>query len=379
MKKVGLTLILLILAAAVLYAFRLNGRRPAAPEETVRVLRGDLIVKEAETGSLEPINVVEIKSEQAGEVKRLYIHAGDTVKAGQPLATIQQESNQARKVAEVRAAIEQERLNLEEAEREWGRAKELFEKGFISRKEMESSEKAKENAKIKHDLAKRQLLLTLGGNRALYEKYLQRDLNSREVDEFTIDSPLSGTVIEVDISEGEIVSSGATAVSGGTTLMRIADLSKMWVKTKINEVNIGRIQVGQPVEVRLDAVPDQVYRGSVVKISPKGEKVNNIVTYEVTIELMNSDQRLMPSMTANIDILTRVEKDVLTLPLNALEKAEGKERVLYRSPTGERQFRAVEVGAKNETMAVIRDGLQEGDLVVIPRKGVGGRGPEDAE
>ncbi len=366
-KTITLTLVIFVLIAGIA-TFRGKGRHAAADEEIVVVKRGDVIAKATETGSLEPTNIAEIKSEQSGEVKKLYVRAGDTIRAGQPLAMIQQESNQARRVAEARAAIEQERLNLEEAERENNRMKELFEKGFVARKELENAQKLRDNAQIKYDLSKRQLLLTLSGNKALYEKYLKRDLTSDEADEFTIYSPLPGTILELNVSVGEIVSSGTSTVTGGTTMMKIADLSKMWVKTQINEVNIGRVEAGQPAEIRLDAIPNQAYHGRVVKISPKGEKNNNIVTYEVTIELDNSDQRLKPSMTANIDIITNVAKDVLYLPLIALNQTDGKNAVTLRLPTGENQVRPITPGLKNETVAAIIEGLKEGDQVILPKQ-----------
>lgn len=366
-KTITFALVILVLIAGAA-AFRGKGRKAAADEEIVVVKRGDVIAKATETGSLEPTNIAEIKSEQSGEVKKLYVRSGDTIQAGQPLATIQQESNQARRVAEARASIEQERLNLDEAERENNRMKELFEKGFVARKELENAQKLRDNAQIKHDLAKRQLLLTLSGNKALYEKYLKRELTSEEADEFTIYSPLPGTILELNVSVGEIVSSGTSTVTGGTTMMKIADLSKMWVKTKINEVNIGQVEAGQPAEIRLDAIPNQVYHGHVVKISPKGEKNNNIVTYEVTIEMDNSDQRLKPSMTANIDIITSVAKDVLFLPLIALNQNDGKAAVTLRLPSGEDQVRPIVLGLKNETVIAITEGLKEGDQVILPKR-----------
>lgn len=359
---------LILVVTIGVYVVRGNKRHLSANEEEVALVkRGDVILKATETGSLEPEHTVEIKSEQSGEVKRLLVRAGDTVKAGQPLVAIQQESNQAKRVAESRAAVEEERLDWEGAEREHERVTELFEKGFVARKEMEEAEKDKINAKIKYDLAKRQLLLTLGGNQALYQKYLKRDLTDQSADEFTIYAPLSGTVIDIEVSEGEIVSSGTSTVTGGTTLMRIADLSRMWVKMKINEVNISQVREGQPVEVRLDAVPGHLYQGKVVKISRKGEKVNNVVTYEVTIGLLGSDPRLMPSMTANVDIITRVAKNVLYLPLTAIVQKGGSDAVTVRLPGGEIVTKPIDVVFKNETVAVVEDGMHEGDQILLPK------------
>ncbi len=365
MKKT--LIVLLLVAAAVAYGVKARPRNPPVIERSaVSVKRGDVIVRATETGSLEPVNIVEIKSEQAGEIKTLHVRAGDAIQTGQPLATLQQESNQARQVAEARAAIEQEQLNWDEAQREKARVARLFEKGFVARVELERAQKAEENAHIRYDLARRQLLLTLGGDAARFEASLSRNLAYPDLEEFVLPSPLSGTVIEVMVSEGEIVSSGTSAVSGGTPLMRIADLSRMWVKTKINEVNVGQLKVEQRAEVRLDAIPDKVYEGTVMKIAPKGETLENVVTYEVMIGLNDSDARLRPSMTANVDIVTDLARDVLYLPRAAVARTEGEATVTLRTPTGETRVQSVRTGIQNETVLVILEGLSEGDSVLLP-------------
>jgi len=163
--KILTFIVIFFLLAVTIYAFRKGDRDVGTNLDVVFVKKGDVIVKAAETGSLEPTNVVEIKSEQAGEVKQFFVQVGDAVKVGQPLATIQPESNQARKVAEARASIEQERLNLEEDQREVHRMEELFAKGFVARKALESAGKNLENTKIRLNLAKHQLLLTLDGDK----------------------------------------------------------------------------------------------------------------------------------------------------------------------------------------------------------------------
>jgi len=370
MRKKIIFIFLLLLLVVMVYAFR-GKRHPAMIEEDhIAVLRGDVIARATETGALVPVNAVEIKSEQAGEVKQFFVQAGSRVTAGTLLATLQPESNQVQRVAEARARVSQGQLSWEDAQTEHQRMSELFAKGFISKKEMEGAKKKAENEKIQYELAKRQLLLTLGSNKALYQKVLKMDLTMEAMDAFSVFSPISGTVLEVNVSEGQIVSSGMSAVTGGTTLMRISDLSKMWIKTKINEVNIGQVQEGQKSEIRLDAIPNKVYQGTVVKISPKGEKNDNVITYEVTIEILNPDQRLMPSMTANVDIITAVEKNVLTLPLIVLTKFNGRDAVLLPSIGEAKKYQLVEVGLKNDTVAVIIKGLSEGDKVLLPKKKV---------
>jgi len=367
MKKSILILAGIIVLSAGVYA-RWDRPEPVVTEETVTVKRGDIAVQIAETGSLEPIRLVEIKSEQSGEVKLLQVSVGDRVKKGEPLAVIQPESNQAKRVAEARAMIDQEALSVEGARLASVRAVDLYKQGFIPRIEMENAERQYQSALLKHQLAKRQLLLTLGGNMALYEKYLNRNMSLQEMDDLTIYSPIEGTVLEMKVSQGEMVTSGTSTVTGGTALMWIADISTMWVKTKINEVNIRQIQEGQGVEVRLDAIPGQLYQGRVVKISPKGEKNNNVVTYDVTISILNSDRRLMPAMTANVDILTDFSRQALYLPITAIVEENGKDAVWVKSAANGKQLKKIEVGIKNETSIVVTQGLNEGAMVILPTR-----------
>ena len=147
--------------------------------------------------------------------------------------------------------------------------------------------------------------------------------------------------------------------------MTLADLTRMIVTTKINEVNISRVAVDQAVEIRLDALPGKVFHGTVAAISPHGEKADSIVTYDVRIELDNKEQQLRPMMTANVDILTDVLADVIALPLEALRLENGDD-VVQVLASGGRLTRKVRVGLRTESQAVIVHGLNEGDTVVIP-------------
>lgn len=364
-----LSILLVILAAvavgvALLYNNRIGRPKPESPGKVVTVQRGDIVVKVAETGSLEPLSVVEIKSEQSGEVKRLFIKEGEKVSAGQRLAIIQQESSQARQAAQFRANLEEERLNMEEAKRELERQRALAAKGFASQKEVELAEKNDEKSKVRYSLAKRQLLLVFGGNREILKQYLQRGLSSEALDQFAIVSPASGTVIALNVQEGEIIASGTATVGGGTALMKIADLSRMRTKSRINEVNITSVQTGQPVEIRLDALPGRLYHGTVIGISPQGERINNVVTYEVTMEVTDADSMLKPSMTANVDIVTGTYEDVLYLPIEALDRREGRD-IVYVEKDGVSRAQPVQILTRTESLAVIAEGVEENDRVVV--------------
>ena len=339
--------------------------RPSEQPRIVAVKRTAIQTRVSETGTLEPARTLEIKSQVSGEVRRLYVTEGQRVSPQQRLAAIQQEPTEARQVAQLRAALEEERVNLEQAQRERERMSMLLEKGFVSHREVENAEQDYQRATVRRDLAQRQVLLALGGNQELYHRYLERDLSSDKLEEFLILAPAGGTVLELKAQPGELITSGTATVGGGTVLMTIADLSRMVVKTKVNEVNIGRVAVGQPVEVRLDALPGHMFSGSVTAISPRGEKTDSIVTYEVKIEMDNKKQQLRPLMTANVDILTDVLPDVITLPLEALQLENGDD-IVYVLVNGGRLPRKVRVGLRTDSHAVIVHGLKEGETVVIP-------------
>ncbi len=136
----------------------------------------------------------------------------------------------------------------------------------------------------------------------------------------TIKAPMAGTVTLLAIEEGEIVTSGRSAFSQSPPLMTIADLSKMVVKTYINEVDMERLSENQRAEIKVDAYQEKKYEGRVYEISPSGQEQDNIISFEVMIEVVGSPSELRPGMSADVDIITYEEKNVLLLPLDALMK-----------------------------------------------------------
>ena len=335
--------------------------------QIVIVNRGSLQTRVSETGSIQPSRTMEIKSQFSGEISQLYVSDGQTVEPSQLLAIIQQESKEARQVAQYRAEIQEEGINVEKARRELVRMQSLHDKGYIARKNLELAQQDYRQSLVRLELSERRLLLALGGSQELYKRYLARKLSSDRPEEFEVRSPSAGTVLEVLVQPGEIIRSETASVAGGTVLMRIADLTSMVVKAKINEVSIARVKVGQPVDIRLDALPGRQYQGKVLAIAAQGvsEETNNIVTYEVTIAIEKISKELRPMLTANVDILTDDLQDVLTVPLETL-RAEDGDDIVEVLVNGEAIKRKVRVAFRTESQAVIVDGLEEGEQVVIP-------------
>jgi len=368
-QKLWLTALVLVMALSIgLYVYFPVTDSDSAeqqPPATIEVVRTSLQTRVSETGTIQPAQIIEIKSQFSGEVTDLHVGSGQAVQKDQILAIISQEPSQARQVAQLRADIQKERLNVEMAQRNWVRSRSLFEKGYIAQKELETAQQDYQLALVRLDLAERQLLLALGGNKELFERYRDSAASDTRPEEFLVRSPSAGTVLEVLVNTGEIITSGTATFGGGTVLMRIADLSQMMVKAKINEVNIPRVSVGQPVEIRLDALPGQVFHGRVSSIAAQGVKEENIVTYEVGISIKETNPTLKPMLTANIDILTQELKDVLTVPLEVLRVEKGDDMVDILV-NGQPQPRKVRVAFRTDTQAVVTKGLQEHDQVVIP-------------
>ena len=296
--------------------------------------------------------------------------------------------------AELETELESIKVDRANAESEWNRNKELFEKKLVSKKSLEEAESRYASADSQYKTAEQRLKSqeqtvnsqkktiatreTAIANRKLTKTY--RDLNLQELRKMrqaeeeekklqlqiaqtrlkeiqetlenektvteqgavsaeanllrrrsslknqeeqlewtTIKAPMAGTVTLLEIEEGEIVTSGRSAFSQSPPLMTIADLSKMVVKTYINEVDMERLRMDQQANIKVDAYKNKIYEGRVAEISPSGEERDNIITFEVMVEVVGSPSELRPGMSADVDVVTYEEKDVLMLPIDAVQ------------------------------------------------------------
>jgi multidrug efflux pump subunit AcrA (membrane-fusion protein) len=145
----------------------------------------------------------------------------------------------------------------------------------------------------------------------------------------TVIAPMSGTVTRLNVEEGEIVTSGRSAFSQGAAILTVANLARMVVKTRINEVDIAKIALGQKVEIRVDAYRDKVFEGRVSEIAPSafapgqvGQQGDGTITFEVIIEVIGSPAELLPGMSADVDIIVMQDDNVLQLPIDSVIDSE---------------------------------------------------------
>ena len=136
----------------------------------------------------------------------------------------------------------------------------------------------------------------------------------------TVTAPMAGTITRLIVEEGEIITSGRSAFSRGEAIMRIADLDQMIVRTQINQVEIGKIEVDQRAEITVDSYPGRVFPGRVSEISPSATQrgpgnQSSVITFEVDVEVIGSPPELLPGMSADVDIIVFEEPDILQLPI----------------------------------------------------------------
>ena len=317
-KKRGLLklLVFLLLAGSVGAAVYFNLRQEKVEETypTALVERGAVVDKLAETGRIELVRTVEVKSTIAGEIRDLPIEAGAWVETGELMAVIEPDPNQSLQLYQKRASVEQGKIDLAEQERNFERQKALFDSKMIPAKQFEEAEVRLTRARTGLRLAQLELdMLEAKAN-------LQRDQLAQDqvaLDEMRVLAPIDGIVIRRNVEIGEVVASGLSSYSGGTVLFQIGDPSQLIVRGDIAEIDIGRVEVGQDVDIIVDAYPDTTYGGRVRWIAPVGQQKqgSTIVTFDTEIEITDHAPRLRQGMSCDIDILFARRDSALYLPV----------------------------------------------------------------
>jgi HlyD family secretion protein len=366
MKKKYITIVGIILGLViigVIFSQILGNKKNGNTNfRTVQANRDTIIKKVTESGKVEPVISVNVKSELAGEVIKLFVEEGDKVEAGEKLALIKPQPDEAQKIAQSKASIMSRQLDLEDAERNLRRKEILYEKGFIAKQEVEDAKKLYENSKIQLQMAKRQLRTILGSDIEIDVE----NIDLERVDNVYLRSPLNGIVTIVGVEEGEIITSGTQALGGGgTPIMTVAELNEMVVEANINEVDVGKLEVGQKVEIGFDAIRGEIYSGKVKRISPSSTKEQNIVVYPVEVEILDSDERIRPGMTADLNIITGEAKDIICIPKESVIERNSRTMVLTRKD-GRIAPKPIETGLEGDIKVEIKSGLMEGDTVLIP-------------
>jgi HlyD family secretion protein len=296
-----------------------------APEYAT-VERRSLEVTAEAAGAIEPIRVVEVKSKASGEITRLNVETGDRVERGALLVEIDpRDVNTAFEQAQADLLVAEARL--ETSQTQLTRIEELRKANVATEQELESARLDVANSNAQ--LVRAQTTLRLAQER-------QGDVAIR--------APITGTVIARPVEVGTIIASASNNVSGGTPLMTMADLSEMQVRALIDETDLGQISPGLEVGVSVEAYPERVFAGRVLKIEPMAIVDQNVTMFPVIVRLDNREGLLRPGMNADVRVEIAQRDNVLAVPNAAV--------VSPRDAAAAGQI----LGVPEERMAALRGG-----------------------
>ncbi|MSU58867.1 MAG: efflux RND transporter periplasmic adaptor subunit [Pedosphaera sp.] len=289
--------------------FRSKGE--SAPEyQTAKVTRGDLTQAVTATGQLNPVLNVQVGSQISGIILKLNADFNTQVKAGQIVAQLDAATYQAN-VSSAEGDLANANAGLELAQVNARRAEELFKNKLIAQSEHDQS------IATLHQAEAQVKIRTASVERARVD--LAR---------CTIYSPVDGIVISRNVDVGQTV---AASMSAPTLFVIANDLAKMQIDANVSEADVGGVEINQDADFTVDAFPYRTFHGKVIQVRNAPTTVQNVVTYDVVIEVANPDLKLKPGMTANVSIVVARRENVLKIPNAALrfrppEKVTGEKR-----------------------------------------------------
>ena len=309
-KIIILAVIAIVIIAAGLF-FYLKGNGKNTAYKTERISRGEIKSIVTATGTVNAVTTVSVGTQVSGTINKLFVDYNSPVKKGQLLAQIDPSTFQSQ-VDQAMANLWTAKANVEkavvatvDAQRTFQRNKELFAQNFIARSDLDTAETSFKSAEAQQKVNQSQV------------QQAQAALKIAETNlQYTrIISPVDGTVISRSIDVGQTVAASFQT----PTLFSIAqDLTKMQIDTNVDEADIGKVKTGQDVSFTVDAYPDTIFAGKVAVVRNAPITVSNVVTYDVVINVDNSQLKLKPGMTANVAITIETRPDVLRVPNAAL-------------------------------------------------------------
>jgi HlyD family secretion protein len=475
MKRLMIVIVVLalvVIGATLWSRSRSSGEPSAASLQTVKVERGTVVLTVSGDGTLQPLTTVTVKSYAGGNVDVLAVDVGDVVKPGDLIAKIDptdslttyeqatadmsaaqarlsqaeeqanaqpaltraainqaeatynsalkdlertQKATQPQARAQVQAALDKAKANLDLAEKNLARMTELVQKGFVSQSEVDDAKNSRDLAKAEVESAQERSD-TIGQEQAaelesaqahvaqtkaalekahtdeIQDRVKNADVTSAKasvaraqaavdnartmLDYTTVRAPRAGVILQKFIEQGTIITSGRSSVAQGTDIVLLGDLTKMFVEVSLDESDVGKVRLRQPVDIQVEALPNRKFSGIVTRVNPQAITEQNITTVLVTIEIENPDATLKPGMTATCDFLVEKVDNTLFLPSRAVRGSGGEYTVLVMKK-GEPTPVPVRIGLVGNERTEILQGLKEGEEVVVPGLGAAEESPSD--
>ncbi len=350
-RKVKAVIAVLIIAGGAFYGYKYyegqQEAKQASAVETTKVVRMDMKSTVSATGTIQPVDSVEVSSKITARLKSVLVKENDQVKAGQTVATLDAKDYEAKR--------DQAQYKVTNTKAEYDRISYLYSIGADTQKQLE-------DAQMNYDTAVSELA--------------QAESDAAET---SITAPIDGTIV----GEPKTVGTMAVATSDNpTVIMRIADLSSKQIKAKVDETDIGNVKVGQEATFTVDTYTDKTFTARVTKISQtdtsnswdtsssssSGSSASSssasVIYYYVTLDVDDPDSLLLPAMTARVEINTADKSDVLAVPISVLKTDSNGSCVIVRNADGSQENRYVTTGIYSDEYVEILSGLEEDEDVV---------------
>jgi HlyD family secretion protein len=361
------------------------------PSKLATAERGTMVKSVVATGKVEPITKVEIKSKANGIIQLLRVDVDSVVNEGDVLAELDKDQL----LAQVRGAdanllaaqaalegaeaqlkknvVEAEGPDVEFARRAYDRAQSLFTQHLIAQSALDDAHSAVQVAENRRRAAQSQLSVSQArvseARAQVAQAKAARDRAAEDLANATIRAPIRATVLTRDVEVGSPVSSILNLGANATLVMTLGDIDQVFVRGKVDEADIGHVQLGQPARIRVETFRDKVFKGRVTQISPMGVEKDNVTNFEVRVSIDNPGKELKANMTANAEIVLEEHPGSLILPEAAIGYDTQKHAFVDLVDPGAKDGRRrvpVKLGIGNGTRIQVLEGVKEGDKVVLP-------------
>jgi RND family efflux transporter, MFP subunit len=287
----------ILLAVVVLWKVFSSETEANVKIDTAVVSKGNITNSVTATGTIEPIEKVEVGTQVSGVIDKLYVDFNSQVKKGQIMAELDK-STLLERLRQTKASLEAAQNEQNYQTQNFTRISKLHDSGLVSDTDFETAQYSYKASKANAD--------------GLESQLRQAQVNLAYA---TIYSPIDGIVLSRAVEQGQTVAASFST----PTLFTIAnDLTKMQVEANVDQADIGQVSLGQRVTFTVDAYPDDTFKGTVTQIRLQATTTSNVVTYTVIVNAPNPELKLKPGLTANITIITKEKDDVLLVPAKAL-------------------------------------------------------------
>jgi HlyD family secretion protein len=391
-SSIGLIFFVVVLAAIIAWGVT----RKAAPPEVpfARTSRETIVSTIATNGKVEPIEWATARAGRAGTVQKIFVHRGQTVRAGDPLValdtsqvaanvaaaqarvteaqaqeTVIRKGGRAADLAEIESSLARAQLDLETARRDSAALERLEARQAATHKEVQDAQERVKQAQLQiQSLQRRRAALVTQPDQTaaearVNEAQASEDIARNNLALSVVRAPVSGTVYQFDLTLGAFL-------QVGDLVANIGRLDRVRVKVYVDEPDLGRMGVGMPVAITWDALPGRRWKGAVDRLPTEVAPLGTRQVGEVGCVIDNPDRDLVPGTNVNAEIQSRVVENALTAPREALRRRDGVSGVLALGNDDVLEWRPIQMGVTSAGRVQVTSGLKVGDSVALPTEKV---------